>query len=105
MENPLICLNSLGSNVFPETVGDLLGDKNNLMLFTTLWASEGELPVFNISGGQLQNLTDPHPTPSHEFENQSVSWFDGAFDNGDLADAKTLGRLIKGPFSFLCYLI
>ena len=79
-KDPLICLNPFGSNVFSETISHLLGDENNLTLFTTLWASEGEFPVFDIGGGQLQNLTDPHPTPGHEFKNQSVSWFDGAKD-------------------------
>ncbi len=79
-KNPLICPNPFRGNVFSETVGDLLGDENNLPLFATLWASEGEFAVFDIGRGQLQNLTDSHPTPGHEFKNQSVSGFDGAED-------------------------
>ncbi len=49
-KNPLITLNPFGGDVFSETIGNLLGDKNNLTLFTTLGASEGEFPVFNIRG-------------------------------------------------------
>jgi hypothetical protein len=80
-KDPLICPNPFDSDVFSETVGHLLGNENYLTLFTTFGASEGEFPVFDIGRGQLQNLTDPHSTPSHQFKNQSVPGFDGAKDS------------------------
>jgi hypothetical protein len=79
-KNPLIGLNPFGSNVFPEKVSHLLGDKDNLTLFTNLWASEGEFSIFDITRGQLQNLTAPHPTTGHQFKNQSDPGFDGTKD-------------------------
>ncbi len=41
---------------------------------------EGEFPVFDIGGGQLQNLTDSHPTPGHQLKNQTIPGFDGTKD-------------------------
>jgi len=80
LKKPLIRLNPFAGYVFSETISHLLGNEDNLPLFTTLWAWEGEFPVFDISRGQLQNLTDPHPTPSHQLKNQAVSGFYGAKD-------------------------
>lgn len=77
-KDPLIGSNSFVDYILLEMSGHLLGNKYELPLLATFGTLEGLLPVLNISKGQLEDLTDPHPAPGHEFENQSVSGFDGA---------------------------
>ncbi len=79
-KNSFVRLNPFAGDVFSKAIGNLLGDENNLTLFATLWASEGKFPVFDISRGQLQNLTNSHPTSGHQFKNQPVPGFDGTKD-------------------------
>jgi len=80
-EYPLICSDSFSTYVFSESIGHLLGNENNLPVLATFWTFEGQYPVFNVSRGQLEDLTDPHPAPGHEFKKQPVPGFDGAKDN------------------------
>ena len=80
-EDPLIRPNSFAGYVLPETVSHLLGDKDDLPFLTAFRAPEDELPVFDITRDQLQDLTDPHPTPGHQFKNYPVSGFDRAKDD------------------------
>ena len=47
-EDPLGRPNSFGINIFLETVGDLLRDKDNLPFLTTLGASKSELSILDI---------------------------------------------------------
>ena len=47
-EDPLIRSNSLIPDIVFESVSEPLGDKDELLLHTTLWFFEGQSPVIDI---------------------------------------------------------
>ena len=71
-ENPEICKNWVknlyerSGNTLARRDGRIIG---HVSLSPDGRSKSGELAVFDISRGQLQNLTDPHPTPSHQLKN------------------------------------
>ena len=54
-------------------MGQLLGDKGNLCLTTTLGGLDAYSSPFNVRGSQFKNFPDSHPSPCHQFQDQSVS--------------------------------
>jgi len=78
---PLIRPNPFPGYVFLETVGNFLRDEDNFPFLATLWGSEGELSILDVTGCQFQDLADPHPTPGHQFKNQAIPGFDGPEDD------------------------
>lgn len=83
-EDSLRGLNSLLSHVFVQAVGDLARNEDNFCLFAAFRISNDEFSALDISGRQVQYLTDSHPSPGHEFEHQTISRVGGSED--DLVD-------------------
>jgi len=77
-KDPLVSPNLFLGDVFLETVCNLLRDEDNFPFLSALGGSESELSVLDITGGQFQDLADPHSTSGHQLKNQPVSGFDGA---------------------------
>jgi hypothetical protein len=61
-----------------------LRDKDNLGLLATLGISQGQFPVINIPGRELEHLVDSHPAAGHQSQQQAVSRFHSPED--DLID-------------------
>jgi hypothetical protein len=80
-KDPLIGSNPFTGYVFLETVGNFLWNKDHLPFLPALGASEGQFPIFDIPGGQFQDLANPHPTPGHQLKNQPIPGFGGAKDD------------------------
>ena len=54
-------------------MGQLLRDKNNLGLPTTLGRLDVYSSTVNIRGSQFKHFPDSHPSPCHQFQDESVS--------------------------------
>ena len=72
-EHPIIRLNSFSSDICPESVSNSLGNEDNFCLPVALWLSDHDFSVLDIYGCQFKNLTNPHPTPCHEFQDEAIS--------------------------------
>jgi len=77
-------------NVILETLGNLLRDEDQLLLFSALGVSENELLILYVSRLELQNLADAESSACHEFHNQTIS------DSRDLEDHLIYGFLVQG---------
>jgi len=73
-ENPLVGLDVIVSDVRLESVSHLLRNEYMLTSFSTFGVLERKLPVLYISRSQFQHFSDSHPTPGHQFQDESVSW-------------------------------
>ena len=71
-ENPLIRPDVFFSDVLPESVSDLLWNENQFAFLAAFGLPENQFAFLNISGRELQHLTDPHPTSGHEFHDQAI---------------------------------
>jgi len=80
-ENSLASFSASGLEVILQPVGQLLGDEDHFSAFSTLGILDVELLIIHIHGGELQDLANPHATPSHEFQHEAVSRLDGPEDN------------------------
>jgi len=72
-KNPLLRFCSPLSDIFPQTMGQLLRDKNDLGLPTTLGCLDADSTRVNIRGSQFKNFPDSHPSPCHQFQDEPVS--------------------------------
>ena len=73
-ESSGIGIDPIVTNIFLEPVGYFLWQENHLGLSAAFRFSDNDLPVFEIRGGEFQDLADSHTTPGHEFEHEPVSW-------------------------------
>jgi hypothetical protein len=60
------------SDIFVESVGDLLGQEGGLRLLPTFGGSYDCLPVFYILGSKFKDLANPHAGSCHQFQHQAV---------------------------------
>ena len=51
----------------------LLGDKNNFGGATAFGIGKMEFTILDALGFQLQDFTDPHTTPCHQFKHTPIS--------------------------------
>jgi len=72
-KDPFLRFCSPLSDIFSQTMGQLLRDKNHLGLSTTLGCLNADSAPVNIRRSQLKNFPDSHPSPRHQFQDQSVS--------------------------------
>jgi len=72
-EDPLIRSNSRIPDKVFEPVSHLLRNEGYLCLLATFRISENKLSLFNISGSELQDLTDSHTTTGHKLQHKTVS--------------------------------
>ena len=80
-ENSLASFSASGLEVILQPVGQLLGDEDDLCLLATFGVSDYEFLVLHIPASKLENLANPHTTPSHEFQHEAVSRLGGPEDN------------------------
>jgi len=80
-KDPLIRQDTFFSDIVPEPVSDLLWNENQFAFLAALGLPENQLAFLNISGSELEDLTDPHSTPGHEFHDQSIPWFRSSEDD------------------------
>ena len=72
-EDPVIWPFAVFDGVITKPVSHFLWDEYDFMLFAALGFSEDQLPILNVIHGELQHLTDPHSTASHQLKHQSIS--------------------------------
>ena len=72
-ENPVLRLDRLVLQVRPQPVNHLSGNEYDLRVLAAFWALDGKLLVVYISGSELQDFTDPHPSSGHQFQDEPVS--------------------------------
>jgi len=72
-KDPFFRLCSPLSDIFSQAMGQLLRDKNDLGLPTTLGCLDAYSTPVNVRGGQFKNFPDSHPSPCHHFQDQPVS--------------------------------
>jgi hypothetical protein len=54
-------------------MGQFLGYEGNLCLTTALGCLDIDSSPVNVRGSQLKDFTDSHPSPRHQFQDESVS--------------------------------
>jgi hypothetical protein len=75
--------------IITKPVGHLLRDEHDLVFLAAFGLSKDQFAVLNVIQSQFQNLTDPHPSSGHQFENQPIPDFNRSenyFVNGLLFD-------------------
>ena len=77
-ENPLVRLDLVLTYKFLQAMGQLLGNEGNLSLTPALGRLDVDPPPFNITGPQIENFTDSHPTSGHQFQDEPVSFVRGS---------------------------
>jgi len=96
-KNSLGSCSASGLEIILQPIGQLLGDEDHFSAFSTLGILDVELLIIHIHGGELQDLANPHATPSHEFQHEAVSRLGGQEDN--LVDGLLFGDLPLGQLS------
>jgi hypothetical protein len=61
------------SDIFPQAMGQLLRDKSDLGLPTTLGCLDIDSATVNVRGSQFKHLPDSHPSPCHQFQDEAIS--------------------------------
>jgi hypothetical protein len=79
-ENPDIRLDSFFPDIPSEPVGNLLGQENGFGLSAAFRISGDSLTVFDIQGGEFQDLSYPHAASGHQLQHQPVPLVSG-FEN------------------------
>jgi hypothetical protein len=74
-ENPVFPGPAPVGCIFPESVGNLLGNEHDLMFPPALGLSQIQLAVLKVTDGELQHLTNTHAPSGHQFQDQTVSDF------------------------------
>jgi len=72
-KDPFLRFCSFLPDVFAQAMGQLLRDKNDLGLPTTLGCLDAYSSTVNIRGSQFKNFPDSHSSPCHHFQDQPVS--------------------------------
>ena len=62
---PNMCIEFICPNIFFETIGNFLRDKNDFLVSTTFGVMNDQLPVLNITGSQFQNFPNTHTSTGH----------------------------------------
>ena len=76
-------------NMARQSLCNLLGNEDNLLLFAALGVSQDELAVFHVPGRELEHFTDPKPSSGHQFHEQPIP------DFGDLKDDLIHGLFVQ----------
>ncbi len=74
-ENPVFPGLAAVGGIFPEPVGDLLGNEHHLTFPAAFGLSQIQLPVLEIAGGEFQHFTNAHAPSGHQLQDQPVSGF------------------------------
>jgi len=61
------------TDIFSQAMGQLLRDKNDLGLPTTFGCLDADSSTVNIRGSQFKHFPNSHPSPCHQFQDESVS--------------------------------
>ena len=60
------------TNVFFESVRHFLWNEDKLHLFSAFGISDEYVPIFDVVSREFRDLTHPHATTYHEFEDKTV---------------------------------
>jgi len=69
----LFLFNPYLSDIFPQAMGQLLRDKSDLGLPTTLGCLDIDSATVNVRRSQFKHFPDSHPSPCHQFQDEPVS--------------------------------
>jgi len=72
-KNPFLPFCSPLTDIFPQAMGQLLRDKDDLGLPTTLGCLDADSTPVNVRGSQFKHFPDSHPSPCHQFKDEPVS--------------------------------
>jgi len=72
-KDPFFRLCSPLSDIFSQAMGQLLRDKNDLGLPTTLGCLDAYSSPVNVRGSEFKNFPDSHPSPCHQFQDEAIS--------------------------------
>jgi len=61
------------TDIFSQAMGQLLRDKNDLCLPTTFGCLDADSTPVNVRGSQFKHFPNSHPSPCHQFQDESVS--------------------------------
>ena len=72
-KDPFLRFCSPLSDIFPQAMGQLLRDKNDLGLPTTFRCLDADSTLVNVRGSQFKHFPNSHPSPCHQFQDEAVS--------------------------------
>jgi hypothetical protein len=93
-ENAVIWPSAFIACMEAEPVGNLLGDKHDLLLFAAFRLVKDQLAALQVFHSELEHLAYPHPSAGHQFKHQAVPDFGGP--EYDLIDRILLDDLPAG---------
>jgi len=73
-ENSGIGFYSFFSDIFFDPVCQFLRKEHRLTFSAAFRISNEDFSILNVHWDELENLADPHATPSHELEHNPISW-------------------------------
>lgn len=80
-EDSLLRADASISDVVSQSFRNPLGDEHDFLLTAAFGFSQDHPDAIDVSGRELQHLTDPHPRPGLKFQNESVPDLSGSIDD------------------------
>ena len=93
----MLRLDRLVLQVCSQPVYHLSGNEHDLSVLAALWALDNKLLVIYISGSELQDFPDSHPSSGHQFQDESISYLRRSED--DFVDCLLLDNVPVDGFA------